>query len=322
MRVRKPSEHNLVCDEVRVPLGLLVGVCGVSGSGKSTLVLDTIGRALAPPRVTTSVSTEPHEPGVHEAIEGAPARTIVADQARAHLTSPGAYLGVIAALRRAFADTDAVRSGAVRKEDLLRNCDTCAGRGVVRERMEFLPTVAYPCEVCDGTGYTSGTREVRVRGVALHEAEALTLAEISEVFADVPAVARAGRAAERLGIGYLVVRQPSWTLSGGEAQRVKLAKELARPASASALYLLDEPTVGLHATEVEQLVGTLDELVSDGHTVVVVEHEPRLLACCDWLVELGPGGGPDGGRVVATGTPEDIAVASTATAPFLEAVLA
>jgi excinuclease ABC subunit A len=161
-----------------------------------------------------------------------------------------------------------------------------------------------------------------VRDHTLAGVEALTLGEVAEIFGDVPAIARACDAAARVGLGYLVVRQPGWSLSGGEAQRLKLAKELARRTGGSALYLLDEPTVGLHVADVGVLVTALDEVVASGSSVVVVEHNPDLLAACDWLIELGPGAGPDGGRIIFEGTPENMVDAPTPTAPYIEAALA
>jgi excinuclease ABC subunit A len=173
------------------------------------------------------------------------------------------------------------------------------------------------CEACGGTGYRLEVASLALRGRTLAEAERLTLAELAGEWADIAGIGRACDAARRLGLGYLVVRQPGWSLSGGEAQRLKLARELARKASAPTLYLLDEPTVGLHAIDVARLVQALDQVVAARHTVLVAEHDPHLLACCDWLIELGPGGGPDGGRVIFEGTPEELAKAGTPTAPYV-----
>jgi excinuclease ABC subunit A len=316
LTVRGPRENNLNGDDVLLPLGVLAGVCGVSGSGKSTLVVDTVGRALAPPRLTTSVAFERYDPGEHDGIEGAPARTVVADQGRAGMTSPGAWLGIIAALRAAFAASDKALTLGLSEPDLARSCDACSG-GVVAERMGFLPDITHACDACEGTGYPREVRELAVRGRTLPETEALTLEELLEAWGDVPAVKKAGEAAQRLGLGYLVVRQASWSLSGGEAQRLKLVRELMRSTPSRTLYILDEPTVGLHALDIVRLAAVLDELVEAGHSVLVVEHHPELLACCDHLTELGPGGGPDGGRVVAQGTPEELVHRGTPTSRWL-----
>jgi excinuclease ABC subunit A len=295
-------------------------VCGVSGSGKSTLVVDTLGLALAPPKLTTSVAMKQYEPGAHEAIEDAPPRTVVADQSKAGIESPGVHLGIITALRKAFAASDDAVAAGLTEVDFNNGCDRCRG-GQIVEGMGFMPAVTTPCDACDGTGYKAETREIRLRGTTLHELEARTIDEIASDWNDIPAIARACDAAQSLGLGYLVLRQPAATLSGGEAQRTKLAYELAKKTNKPTLYLLDEPTVGLHVRDVAGLTRALDAVVDAGHSVLVVEHEPNLLACCDWLIELGPGAGPDGGRVIFEGTPEELARAETPTAPYIARVL-
>jgi excinuclease ABC subunit A len=320
MEVRGAREHNLSIERVRLPLGVLVGVCGVSGSGKSTLVVDTLGLALAPPRLTTSVAMERYRPGRYDAIEGAPPRTVSVDQSRAGITSPGHFLGVIPALRRAFAASDEALAAGLGEADFSARCDACSG-GQVVESMGFLPAVTHPCDVCEGSGYRAEVRAVSARGRTLPEFEASTLEELAEVWADVGGVARPCAAACRLGLGYLAARQPAWALSGGEAQRLKLASELGRRAPRPTLYILDEPTLGLHVRDVGVLLSALDEVVAAHHSVIVVEHDPDLLARCDWLVELGPGAGPEGGRVVAEGVPEEVGATATPTAPFLRKAL-
>ncbi len=318
MRVVGARENNLRGADVRIPLGVQAGVCGISGAGKSSLVADTIGLALAPPAMTTGVAWRDRvEAGACDAIEGAPARVVVCDQSRAAITSAGSHLGIVDALRTAYAASDAAVSAGLSRRDLSQGCDACKGRGSWSERMSFLPPVVQACEACRGTGYRLEAASLVLRGRSLAEAERLTLQELSGEWGDVPAIGRACDAALRLGLGYLAVRQPGWSLSGGEAQRLKLAKELARKASVPTMYLLDEPTVGLHAVDVARLVQALDEVVGAGHSVLVAEHDPQLLASCDWLIELGPGGGPDGGLVIFEGTPEELAGASTPTAPYV-----
>lgn len=321
MEVRGARENYLAVDRLRLPLGVLVGVCGVSGSGKSTLVVDTLGLALAPPRLTTSVAMERYRPGEHDAIEGAPPRTVSVDQSRAGITSPGHFLGVIPALRRAFAASDEAVAAGLVESDFSAHCDACSG-GQVVESMGFLPAVTHPCDVCEGTGYRAEVRAVSTRGRTLPEFEASSLEELAAIWADVSGICRPCASARRLGLGYLAARQPAWALSGGEAQRLKLAAELGRRASRLTLYILDEPTLGLHVRDVGVLLSALDEVVATGHSIIVVEHDPDLLARCDWLVELGPGAGPRGGRVVAEGTPEQVAAMDTATAPYLARALA
>jgi len=322
MHLRGARENNLRGDDVALPLGVLAGVCGVSGSGKSSLVVDTLGLALAPPKVTTSIAYRDRiEAGDHDAIEGAPGRVLVADQAREAVVSAGSYLGIVDALRRVYASSDVAETAGISEADIKRGCDLCGGRGSWRERMWFLPAVTHACDACGGTGYRREAASLVLRGHTLAEVEALTLDEVAGVFGDVAAVGRACDAAARVGLGYLVVRQPGWSLSGGEAQRLKLAKELGKRTTPRTLYLLDEPTVGLHVNDVGVLVAALDEVVASGSTVLVVEHHPDLLAACDWLVELGPGGGPDGGRVIFAGTPEDLAEAGTPTSPYVKEAL-
>jgi excinuclease ABC subunit A len=319
--VRAPTEHNLAGADVAIPLGCLAGICGVSGSGKSTLAIDILARALDPPKLTSSVAYEVIEPGAHKRIDGAPPRTVHTDQSGTGIRTPGAALAVLPALRRAYAASDEAAARDLTADDLLPRCDACRGRGAVREEMGFLPAVEHPCDACEATGYRAEVRELLVRGLSLPQLEALTLDEVARRWIDHDTVARALGAAARLGLGYLTLGQPSRTLSGGERQRLKLVRELSKPASAPTLFILDEPTVGLHARDVARLVEAFDELVKAGHSVLVVDHDPVLLACCDWLLELGPGGGPDGGRVIAAGTPERLAAGSTPTAPYLRAVL-
>jgi excinuclease ABC subunit A len=321
MEIRGARAHNLRGETVRFPLGTLVGVCGVSGSGKSTLLIDTLGRALAPKKYTTSVAYEPIEPGAHDGIEGAPGRTILVDQALAGVTSPASFLKLAQPLRRLYAASDDAQALGLDEEHLKQSCSACEGRGTIRMDMGFLPSVRTLCETCQGTGFLPEAWDVRVHSLALPEVFSLTIDQVYDLFGEVETLARPLAAARAVGLGYLVLRQPRYALSGGEAQRLKIAKDLCRKTRTETLYILDEPTVGQHMEDVARLVGVLHRLVDGGHTVVVVEHHPHLLASCDWLVELGPGGGPDGGRVVAAGTPEAVAAGDTPTAPYLRAVL-
>jgi excinuclease ABC subunit A len=228
----------------------------------------------------------------------------------------------VPALRKAYAESGEAAARGLSADDLVPRCDACRGNGSVREEMSFLPAVERPCDACEATGYRVEARELVVRGLSLPELEASTLDEVIERWQDHEPVARPLRAAARLGLGYLALGQRSRTLSGGERQRLKLAKVLAVPAPAATLFILDEPTVGLHALDVARLADALSELVAGGHSVLVVDHDPLLLACCDRLIELGPGGGPQGGRVIAAGTPEQLAAGDTPTSPYLKAELA
>jgi excinuclease ABC subunit A len=321
LTIRGARANNLRGEPIRLPLGVLAGVCGVSGSGKSTLLIDTLGRALAPKKQTTSVAYEPVEPGEHDAIEGAPPRTVIVDQSRAGVHSPLSFLDLGKPLRALYAaSADAVALG-ISEEQLGERCSACNGRGVITVEMEFLPDVHEVCEACSGTGLLPEAWDVRLRHVSLPQAHGLTIDQIYELFGDEPALARPLAAARAVGLGYLVLRQPGYALSGGEAQRLKIARELCKPANTPTLYILDEPTVGQHLEDVARLNGVLVRLVDAGHSVVVVEHHPHLLAACDWLLELGPGGGPDGGRVIASGPPETLAAGQTPIAAYLRDVL-
>jgi excinuclease ABC subunit A len=320
--IKGARENNLRGETVRLPQGTMVGVCGVSGSGKSTLMIDTIGRALAPKKHTTSVAYEPLEPGEYEEIEGAPKRTVLVDQAKAGVVSPASFLGLDGPLRKLYAASEQAMALGLSIKELSRGCSACNGRGLTKTDMGFLPAVYTPCETCRGSGYRPEAWDIQLNGVNLPALSELTLDQVYELFAEEKSLAGTLNKARKVGLGYLILRQPAYTLSGGEAQRLKIAAELCRKGTADTLYILDEPTVGLHLEDVTRLGQVLDKLVDQGHTVVVVEHHPHLLAACDWLVELGPGGGPDGGRVIAAGTPENLASGDTPTAPYLREVLA
>jgi excinuclease ABC subunit A len=321
LTIRGARANNLCGETIRLPLGTLTGVCGVSGSGKSTLLIDTIGRVLAPKKQTTSVAREPLAPGAHEAMEGAPARAVLVDQGKAGVHSPASYLGLVRPLQTLYAASDDAQALGLGERELSRRCSACKGTGSVRMDMGFLPDVHVPCETCRGTGYTPEAWEVHLRGVALPDLFALTIDEVYDLFRAEEQLARPLAAARDVGLGYLVLRQPGYALSGGEAQRLKIARELCRRASGNTLYILDEPTVGQHMEDVARLTAVLHRLVDRGHSVSVIEHHPHLLATCDWLLEFGPGGGPDGGRLIAAGTPETLASGETPTAPFLREIL-
>jgi len=316
-----PRANNLKGDTFRVPLGTLVGVCGVSGSGKSSLMIDTLGRALAPRKQTTSVAFEPVEPGYHDAIHGAPERTILLDQARQGVNSPLAFLGLERAIHRLFADSMDAHTLGITENDLGRRCSACNGRGYIRIEMSFLPDVRSPCEACENTGLSPETWQVKWNGLTLSDLYRQTIDQVYDLMSEHPTLERPLRMAKEVGLSYLVLRQPAYSLSGGEAQRLKIAKQLCRKSAPKTLYILDEPTVGQHLEDVDRLVGVLHRLVDAGNTVAVVEHHPHLLAACDWLIELGPGGGLNGGHLVAAGTPENIAAGNTPTAPYLREIL-
>jgi excinuclease ABC subunit A len=293
----------------------------VSGSGKSSLVADTLGRALAPKRQTTSVAFEPVDPGEYDAIQGAPARTLLVDQSRAGMSSPAATLDLTRPLQSLYAASPDAQALGLSVAQLAQRCSACGGSGLLTLDMAFLPDVHVACETCRGTGCTAEAWDVRLQGVSLPEAFGLTSDDVFNLFGQDERLRLPLQAARDVGLGYLVLRQPGHALSGGEAQRLKIAGELSRRVPAGTLYLLDEPSIGQHLEDVLRLAGLLHRLVAEGGSVLVVEHHAHLLAACDWLVELGPVGGPEGGHVIASGTPEHLAGGNTPTAPYLCQVL-
>ncbi|MCW4052256.1 MAG: ATP-binding cassette domain-containing protein [Candidatus Bathyarchaeota archaeon] len=313
--------NNLKGEQIQIPLGLLVGFCGVSGSGKSTLLIDTLGRAMAPKKITTSVAYEPMEPQEFGSIEKAPARTILLDQARKGIRSPADFLGLFKPLLRIYGESEDARTLGLDEKDLKKPCSTCEGRGSTRTDLGFLPAIFNSCEACRGTGRKPEAWEISVKGVAFPELNSLTIDEIYDLFGEEKGLIRKLKAAREVGLGYLVMRQPGYTMSGGEAQRLRIAREISNKHAGGTLYILDEPTVGQHLEDVNRLIGVLHRLVDRGNSVVVIEHHPHLLAACDWLIELGPVGGPEGGRVVASGKPETVALKDTPTAPYLKAAI-
>jgi excinuclease ABC subunit A len=321
MELKGARAHNLCGEDVQLPLGTLIGICGVSGSGKSTLLIDTLGRALVRKAYTSSFAREPLTPGDHDAIENAPKRAVIVDQSRRGIRSPAIFLRLVKPMRRIYADSDDAHALGLDERALSKRCSACKGRGRIRIDMGFLPAEYVECETCQGTGYRPEAWDVHVQDVALPAINAMTLDEVYERFKDEAQIAAPLKIAQQVGLGYLVWDQPAYTLSGGEVQRLRIAKELHRKTKEKTLYILDEPTVGLHMEDVARLVDVLNRLVEAGHTVVVVEHHPHLLAKCDWLVELGPGGGPAGGHIIATGSPETVARMATPTAPYLRVLL-
>jgi excinuclease ABC subunit A len=284
-------------------------------------VIDTLGRALVTKRHSSSFSREPIEPGVYEAIENVPKRTLLVDQTKKGIHSPARFMGFEKPLLKIYADCDDAQALGLTQADLKQRCSTCRGQGLIRIEMGFLPDEWVECETCQGTGCIPEAWEVRIQGVCLPEINTMTIDQVYELFQNEAKFASRLEILQQVGLGYLVWKQPSYTLSGGEVQRLKIAKELIKKSHQETLYILDEPTVGLHLEDVARLVRVLNRLVNAGHSVLTVEHHPHLLAACDWLIELGPVGGPEGGHIIAAGTPEDLARMDTPTAPFLKELL-
>ncbi|MFX1563100.1 MAG: hypothetical protein ACFFDP_07305 [Promethearchaeota archaeon] len=321
LTIKGARGNNLRGDTVKIPHGLLVGICGVSGSGKSTLLIDTLGRALARKAHSSSFAQEPVNPLEYESIQGKLAQTVIVDQSRRGIGSPSRYLGIHKQMIKIYADSDDAKALGIDAKTLSRSCKPCKGRGRIRIDMGFLPSVYEECETCKGTGYLAEAWDIQVKGVALPEVNRLTLDEIYELFQDEEKIAKPLEIARAVGLGYLQWHQPAFSLSGGEIQRLKITRELMKKGKTKTLYILDEPTVGQHMEDVVRLTNVLHKLVEQDHTVVVIEHHTHMLANCDWLIELGPEGGPKGGKVIATGTPEEVAQMTTPTAPYVREVL-
>jgi excinuclease ABC subunit A len=337
LRLRGVTRNNLHALDVDFPLGVLTTVTGVSGSGKSSLVsqalvelvAEELGHEIAA-EVDAVEDLEAARPvtlggeiiGGMEAIR----RLVQVDQkpiGRTPRSNLATYTGLFDHVRRLFAATPAARA---RRYDAGRfsfnvpkgRCETCEGEGFVFVELLFLPSVYAPCPTCHGARYNAKTLEIKYRGRSIADVLGMTVDEASAFFADESHIRRSLEVLREVGLGYLRLGQPATELSGGEAQRIKLATELQRMQRGSTLYVLDEPTTGLHPLDVEKLVAQLDGLVEAGNTVVVVEHEMRIVARSDWVIDIGPGAGEDGGRVVASGTPAQVARArGSRTAPYL-----
>jgi excinuclease ABC subunit A len=310
--VRGAREHNLKGIDVEIPLGCFVSVTGVSGSGKSTLINDILLRALMQ-RIYKSRTV----PGRHHTIEGADAldKVIDIDQSpigRTPRSNPATYTGMFDNVRKLFSQTAESRLRGYQPGRFSFNvaggrCEACAGDGTLKIEMHFLPDVYVPCEVCKGARYNRDTLEVTWRGKNIAEVLDLSCEEALEFFSAQPILSRHLRTLVDVGLGYIRLGQPAPTLSGGEAQRVKLASELAKRSTGHTLYVLDEPTTGLHFEDVRRLLDVLQRLVDQGNTVCVIEHNLDVVKSADWVIDLGPEGGDGGGYVIAEGTPEKVA---------------
>jgi excinuclease ABC subunit A len=325
--VRGASMHNLKAIDVEFPVGKVVCVTGVSGSGKSTLVNEIVFKTLA-----NKLNRARVKPGEHGACEGIERfdKVIDVDQSpigRTPRSNPATYADLFTPIRELYAQTQDAKVRGYKPGRFSFNvrggrCETCKGDGTIKIEMHFLPDVYVPCETCKGARYNRETLEVRFKGKSIADVLAMSVEEALAFFAKIPKIRRRLQTLHDVGLDYVKLGQPATTLSGGEAQRVKLAKELSKIATGRTLYLLDEPTTGLHFADIEKLLEVLQRLADAGNTVLVIEHNLDVIKQADWVIDLGPEGGDAGGEVVAAGTPEDVArVDASHTGRFLRELL-
>ncbi|MDL1901034.1 excinuclease ABC subunit UvrA [Anaerolineae bacterium CFX9] len=312
IRVIGATENNLKDVDVEFPLGKFVCITGVSGSGKSTLMIDVLYKRLA-----QVINGARERPGAHRRIEGLEHidKIINIDQSpigRTPRSNPGTYTKMFDHIRTLFSEMPESRvrgytAGRYSFNVKGGRCEKCEGQGVLQIEMQFLPDVYVTCDVCGGARYNRETLQVKYKGKSIADILDMTVSEGLEFFAPIPSIATKLETLEEVGLGYIRIGQPATTLSGGEAQRIKLSKELSRRATGQTLYILDEPSTGLHAADVKRLIGVLQKLVDNGNTVLVIEHNLDIIKVSDWIIDLGPEGGDGGGRILAAGTPEMIA---------------
>jgi excinuclease ABC subunit A len=325
--VHGAREHNLRNLTVPFPLGQFVAVTGVSGSGKSTLVNDILYQVLA-----NQINGARLVPGRHTRVSGLDQvdKVVGVDQSpigRTPRSNPATYTGVFDNVRKLFAETTEAKVRGYGPGRFSFNvkggrCEACAGDGTIKIEMNFLPDVYVPCEVCKGARYNRETLEVHYKGRTIAEILDMPIEEAEQFFAAIPAIHRHLKTLVDVGLGYVRLGQPAPTLSGGEAQRVKLASELQKRSTGRTVYVLDEPTTGLHFEDIRKLLAVLHSLVDKGNTVIVIEHNLDVIKTADWLIEMGPEGGHKGGTVVGIGTPEEVAhVEASATGDFLRPIL-
>ena len=310
--VKGARENNLKNVDVEIPLGVVTCVTGVSGSGKSSLVNEILYKHLA-----KELNRARCIPGKHDGIEGVEQldKVIAIDQSpigRTPRSNPATYTGVFDMIRDLFASTSDAKERGYSKGRFSFNvkggrCEACSGDGIIKIEMHFLPDVYVPCEVCEGKRYNRETLEVKYKGKSIYDVLDMTVEDAVDFFENVPSIRRKIETLNDVGLSYIKLGQPSTELSGGEAQRIKLATELSRRSTGKTIYILDEPTTGLHFADVHKLVDILHKLAEGGNTVVVIEHNLDVIKTADWIIDMGPEGGERGGTVIAQGTPEKIA---------------
>jgi excinuclease ABC subunit A len=328
LRLEKAAGHNLQNIDVEIPIGLFTCITGVSGSGKSTLIKDTLYPLAA---CQLNGATLP-DAASHRAIYGLEKldKVIHIDQApigRTPRSNPATYTGLLTPIRELFAATVEARSRGYTPGRFSFNvqggrCESCDGDGLIKVEMHFLADIYVQCEVCKGQRYNRETLEITYKGKTIYQVLDLTVEEAYQFFAHLPLIARKLQTLIEVGLPYIRIGQSATTLSGGEAQRVKLAKELARRDTGRTLYILDEPTTGLHFYDIEQLLKPLQSLRDQGNTIIVIEHNLEVIKTADWIIDLGPEGGGKGGSVVCYGTPEQVVQHPTSyTGKFLKPLL-
>jgi len=327
IEIKGAAENNLKAIDVKVPLGVLCSVTGVSGSGKSTLVNEVLFKS-----VTNKLHKTRVRAGAHKSVTGLDQldKIIAVEQSpigRTPRSNPATYIGLFDQIRDLFARTPEARARGYKAGRFSFNvkggrCEVCKGDGQIKIEMHFLPDVYVPCEQCHGKRYNRETLEVRFKGKTIADVLEMPIDEALEFFAHIPKIQRRVQALVDVGLGYMRLGQPATTLSGGEAQRVKLAAELSKVATGRTIYILDEPTTGLHFADIQRLLEVLQRLVDAGNSVVVIEHNLDVIKVSDYLIDLGPEGGDEGGSLIAVGTPEQIAaVEDSYTGQFLRPLL-
>ena len=311
IEIKGAEENNLKNVNVKIPLGQFVCVTGVSGSGKSTLVNEVLYKSIA-----KELNGSNEKPGKHKEIKGLENidKIINIDQSpigRTPRSNPATYTGVFDIIRDIFAGTNEAKMRGYEKGRFSFNvqggrCEACSGDGILKIEMHFLPDIYVPCEVCKGKRYNKETLEVKYKGKTISDVLEMTVEEALEFFSNIPRIKQKIQTLYDVGLGYIKLGQPSTTLSGGEAQRIKLATELSKKATGKTLYILDEPTTGLHIADVHKLVDILQRLVDTGNSIVVIEHNLDLIKTADYIIDLGPEGGDKGGQVISVGSPEQI----------------
>ena len=326
LKITGASGNNLKNVDVSIPVGLMTCVTGVSGSGKSTLINDTLYR-----HALLALHRTGDEPAPCEKIEGLEHfdKVVDIDQSpigRTPRSNPATYTGLFTPIRELFAGTQEARSRGYTPGRFSFNvkggrCEACQGDGVIKVEMHFLPDIYVPCDVCKGKRYNRETLDVRYKGKTIHEVLDMTVEDARAFFTHIPAIARKLQTLIDVGLSYIRLGQNATTLSGGEAQRVKLSRELSKRDTGQTLYILDEPTTGLHFHDIQQLLNVLHRLRDHGNTIVIIEHNLDVIKTADWLIDLGPEGGDNGGKLVASGTPEEVAASNTYTGQYLKPLL-